>query len=77
MKHNAAQMRALGWRDATTLDAVDLEIGRRYIVTNGKTVEAAICGENLDGSFFWDAADAPKDTLLGEFSQWPWFKEDV
>ncbi len=69
-------MRADGWRNATTLDAVDLEVGRRYIVTNGKKVEAAICGENLDGSFFWDSADDPKDTFLGELSQWPWFKED-
>lgn len=72
----SAQMHALGWRNATTSDAAKLILGRRYIVTNGKTVEAAICNETLEGSMFWDAADAPKDTLLGELNQWPWFKED-
>lgn len=74
----AAQMRALGWRNATTSDAAKLVLGRRYLVANrkGTKVEAAICNETLEGQMFWDSADTPKDTLLGEFSQWPWFKED-
>ena len=72
----AKQMRAIGWRNATTKDAAALVIGRRYLVTNGKTVEAATQGDNLDGSFFWDAADTATETVLGELTQWPWFKED-
>lgn len=72
----AKQMRALGWRNATTLDAEALVIGRRYLVTNGQRVDVATLGENLDGSYFWDAADTATETVLGELTQWPWFKED-
>lgn len=72
----AKQMRALGWRNATTLDASDLVQGRRHLVSNGRYAEPAVCNETLEGQMFWDSADTPIDTLLGEFSQWPWFKED-
>ena len=70
------QMRALGWRNATTSDAAKLILGRRYLVSNGRYVEPAVCNETLEGVMFWDSADTPIDTLLGEISQWPWFKED-
>jgi len=30
----AAQMRAIGWRNATTSDAEKLVLGRRYLVAN-------------------------------------------
>lgn len=75
----AAKMRALGWRNATTKDAEKLVLGQRYIVANrkGTKVEAATCGQNLDGTLFWDAADENAEVELGELSQWPWFKEDA
>lgn len=73
---NAEKMRARGWLSSTTLDAADLVIGRRYLVTNGKTVEAAICVRTINDDRFWAHADSPDDTMLGEFRQWPWFKED-
>lgn len=72
----AAKMRSMGWFNATTKDAEKLVLGRRYLVSNGKRVEAAICGQNLDGTLFWDAADENAEVELGELSQWPWFKED-
>ena len=72
----AAKMRSMGWLNATTKDAEKLVLGRRYLVSNGRYAEPAVCNETLEGVKFWDAADTPKDTLLGELSQWPWFKED-
>lgn len=75
---NAAQMRALGWLNATTKDAEKLVLGRRYLVTNrkGTKVEAAVCNETLDNIPFWDKSDTDRDELLGEVTSWPWFKEE-
>lgn len=72
------QMRAIGWRNATTKDASALVIGRRYLVANrkGTKVDAAVCNETLENVPFWDQADSESETVLGEVTSWPWFKED-
>ncbi len=74
----AKQMRSLGWISATGRDYENLVLGRRYLVANrrGTKVEAAYCNETLEGVRFWDKADTDRDELLGDVSQWPWFKED-
>lgn len=74
----ASKMRALGWRNATTSDSAKLILGRRYIVANrkGTKVESAICNETLELVPFWDQADSESETVLGEVTSWPWFKED-